>query len=168
MAITHLTPPFGEMHGKLSKQGTINRQKKFRDDRGRVIHEGKQEAYVITRPRDFKTTPKTGAELANHNLWTEACRRASQVLQAGQPDGPTTLQLDIRKIEQIPDYYTLEEGRALFEDLRIRYQAQLPNTRGKRPDPMAPTDPKTGKRKRYAQFPTFVRSMIYYALKAKE
>ena len=168
MANTTLTPPFGEMHGVLSKKGIINRQKKFRDERGRVVHEGKQEAYAILHPRDFKKTPKTGAELANHSYWSEACRRASQIIQAGQNGGPTKLQLDMRRIEQIPDYYTLEEARGLFEEFSRRYRAQLPNTRGKHPDPLAPIDPKTGRGKRYAQFPAFVRTMLYYSLKSQQ
>lgn len=108
-----------------------------------------------------------GAELTNHNLWREACRRASQIVQAGQPTGPTEMQLAIRKIEQIPDYYTIEEARVLHEEFRRRYQDQLPNTRGKHPDPQAPIDPKTSMGKRYAQFPAFVRTMIYYSLKAQ-
>ena len=168
MATMTLTPPIGEMHGALTKDGIINRRKKFRDDRGRVICEGKQEAYAIRNPRDFKRTPKTGAELANHTCWCEACRRASQIIQAGQPDGPTEMQLAIRKIEQIPDYYTLEEARALYEEFRLRYKAQLPNVRRKRADAAAPIDPKTGRGKRYAQFPAFVRTMLYYALKSNQ
>ncbi len=167
MAIIHLLPPIAEMHGTLTKDGLINRQKKYRDEHGRVIHEGKQEAYVIQRPRDFKKKPKVGAELANHNYWSEACRRASQILQAGQDGGPTEMQLAVRKNEQIPDYYTIEEARALLEDFRIRYRAQLPHTRGKHPDPMAPIDPKTGKGKQYAQFPAFVRTILYYSLKTQ-
>ena len=168
MATTTLTPPISEMHGALTRNGIINRQKKFRDDRGRVICVGKQEAYAIRNPRDFKKTPKTGAELANHTCWSEACRRASQIMQAGQPDGPTEMQLAIRKIEHIADYYTLDEARALYEEFRLRYKAQLPNTRGKRADSQAPIDPKTGKGKRYAQFPAFVRTMLYYALKSQQ
>ena len=77
------------------------------------------------------------------------------------------MQLAIRKIEQIPDYYTLEEARVLFDESHKRYQTQLSNTRGKHPDPQVPVDPKTGMGKRYAQFPTFIRTMIYYSLKAQ-
>ena len=166
MAKVTLEHPFAEIHGSITKSGLVNRQKKYRDDHGRVIHEGKQEAYSITHPRDFKKTPKTGAELANHNLWKEACRRASQIIQAGQPGGPTEQQLFSRKISQIPDYYTLEEAQTLFVDFRNRFQAQLPNTRGKHPDTQAPIDPKTGQGKRYTQLPAFVRAIIYHALKA--
>ena len=167
MAEIKLEHPFAEIHGSISKNGIVTRQKKYRDDRGRVIHEGKQEAYSITRPRDFKKTPKTGAELANHNLWQEACRRTSQILQAGQPGGPTEQQLFSRKIDQVPDYYTLEEAQTLFENFRHRFQAQLPNTRGKHPDSQAPHDPKTGQEKRYTQLPNFIRAIIYHTLKSQ-
>jgi len=126
MAQITLNQPIAEIHGALSKRSNIvNRQKKYRIN-GRVIHEGKQESYAIQNPRDFKKSPKTGAELANHNLWSEACRRTAQILQAAQPDGPTEQQLFERRISQIPDYYTLEEARMLLEDFRRRYEAQLP------------------------------------------
>lgn len=167
MADVKLEYPFAEIHGSIAKNGIVNRKKKYRDDRGRVIHEGKQEAYSITRPRDFKKTPKQGAELANHNIWSEACRRTSQILQAGQPSGPTEQQLFSRKIDKIPDYYTLEEAQSLLSDFRQRFQAQLPNTRGKHPDPQAPLDPTTGLGKRYTQLPNFIRAIIYHTLKSQ-
>ncbi len=34
--------PFDEIHGAIEKHGIISRQKKYRDERGRVIFEGKQ------------------------------------------------------------------------------------------------------------------------------
>lgn len=167
MADVKLEHPFTEIHGSIAKNGIVNRQKKYRDDCGHVIHEGKQEAYSITRPRDFKKTPKQGAELANHNLWSEACRRTSQILQAGQPGGPTETQLAVRSINKIPDYYTLEEAQTLLSDFRHRFQAQLPNTRGKHPDPQAPLDSTTGQGKRYSQLPNFIRAIIYHTLKSQ-
>ena len=167
MAQITLNHPIAEIHGALSKRSNIvNRQKKYRIN-GRVIHEGKQEAYSITRPRDFKKAPKQGAELANHNIWSEACRRTSQILQASQPSGPTEQQLFSRKIDKIPDYYTLEEAQSLLSDFRQRFQAQLPNTRGKHPDPQAPLDPTTGQGKRYTQLPNFIRAIIYHTLKSQ-
>ena len=168
MAKAVLHHPVAEIHGSLSKKSKIvNRQKKYRDENGHVVFEGKQEVYAITRPRDFKTTPAKGAELANQLCWREACHRAAQILQAAQPEGPTEQQLFERKLNQVPEYYTLEEARALIEDFRLRYQAQLPNTRGKHPDPKAPIDPKTGKGKQYAQFPAFIRAMLYHSLKSQ-
>ena len=167
MAQIILNQPIAEIHGALSKRSNIvNRQKKYRVN-GRVIHEGKQESYAIQNPRDWKKTPAQGAELANQTAWQEACRRAAQILQAAQPDGPTEQQLFERRLSQIPDYYTLEESRALLEDFRRRYEAQLPNTRGKHPDAQAPIDPKTGKGKQYAQFPAFIRAMLYHQLRTQ-
>jgi hypothetical protein len=78
MAKITLNQPIAEIHGALSKRSNIvNRQKKYRIN-GRVIHEGKQEAYAIVNPRDWKKTPAQGAELANQTAWQEACRRAAQ------------------------------------------------------------------------------------------
>ena len=166
MAQITLNHPIAEIHGSLSKRSNIvNRQKKYRVN-GRVIHEGKQESYAIQNPRDWKKNPAQGAELANQTAWQESCRRTAQILQAAQPNGPTEQQLFERRINKIPDYYTLEEARTLLEDFRRRYEAQLPNTRGKHPDAQSPIDPKTGKGKQYAQFPAFIRTIIYYTLKS--
>ena len=168
MATITLNNPIAEIHGSLSKRSNIvNRQKKYRIN-GRVIHEGKQESYAIQNPRDWKKTPAQGAELANQTCWQEACRRTAQILQAAQPDGPTEQQLFERRINQVPDYYTLDEAHALLENFRLRYEAQLPNTRGKKPDAQAPIDPKTNKGKQYAQFPAFVRAMLYHSLKSQQ
>lgn len=166
MARLGLSQPVVEMHGAFTKGGgIINRQKKYRDDRGRVVHEGVQEAYAIRNPRDFKKNPPQGAERANITCWTEACRRTSQILQAGQVGGPTELQLSVRKLEQIPDYYALDEARAMYEDFSHRFRNQLPNTRGKHADPAAPIDPKTRRGKRYSQLPNFIRAIIFHQLK---
>ena len=168
MAEYTLSKPVAAIHGSIDKKsGIINRQKRYRDERGRVIIEGKQEAYAMRNPRDFKKNPRQGTELANFNHWQEACRRASQILQAGQPGGPTALQLDIRKIEQVPDYYSIEEAHALYLAFQKRFLAQIPNTRGKRPDSAAPIDPKTGRGKRYIQLPAFIRAMIFQQLKLR-
>ena len=166
MAKLKLSQPIAEIHGSLDKKsGIIIRQKKYRDERGRVYLEGKQEMYAMRNPRDFKKNPRRGTELANFTYWQEACQRAAQVLQAGRPDGPTEMQLAIRKIEQIPDYYTIEEARAIYENYRLRFQDQLPNTRATTPDPEAPIDPATGQGKRYSQLPNFIRAIIFHQLK---
>lgn len=166
MARIVLSQPVAEIHGAFTKGGNIiNRQKKYRDENGRVVHEGVQESYAISHPRDFKKNPPRGAELANITLWAEACRRASQILQAGQEGGPTERQLAVRMIEQVPEYYTIDEARAMYEDFRLRFQSQLPNTRGKKADAAAPIDPNTGQGKRYSQFPNFIRAILFYRLK---
>ena len=168
MAEVILNQPIAELHGAYTKRGIIHRKKKFRDERGNVISEGKQEAYAIRCPRDFKKNPPKGAELANMTLWQEACRRASLILQAGQESGPTELQLAVRKIEHLPDYYTIDEARALYDDFHVRFNAQLPNRRGKCPDPSAPIDPKTGRGKRYSQLPNFIRAILYHTLRSTQ
>ncbi len=168
MARIILEHPVREIHGAFTRKGIVNRQKKYRDESGRVISEGRQEAYAIRHPRDWKQTPATGAELAHHNRWREACHRTTQILQAARPDGLTDQQRFHRQFNHIPDYYTPEEALALYNDYRARFQAQLPNTRGKHPDPQAPIDPKTGIGKRYSQFPSFIRALIYLQLKSAE
>lgn len=77
------------------------------------------------------------------------------------------MQLAIRKIEQIPDYYTIEEARILFNEFHKRYQAQLSNTRKSTLIHRCLLIQKTGMGKRYAQLPAFIRTMIYYSLKAQ-
>ena len=158
LSVNHFKAKSGSGSGANKDQG---------DGQGSYNAARVQEAYSITSPRDFKKTPKQGAELANHNIWSEACRRTSQILQAGQPGGPTEQQLFSRKIDKIPDYYTLEEAQSLLSDFRQRFQAQLPNTRGKHPDLQAPLDPTTGQGKRYTQLPNFIRAIIYHTLKSK-
>jgi hypothetical protein len=185
MAIAVLESPVAELHGALERKGIINRQKKYRDERGRVIHEGRQEAYKVKNPRDWKKTPAQGAELAHHNRWREACLRTTQILQSAQPDGLTEQQLFHKQINHIPDFYPPEEAQALYAHYRERYLAQLPGStyrpapdpanpsaqppaRRTKPDPQAPLDPVTGSPKRYAQFPNFIRAMLYLELKSAE
>ena len=135
------------------------------DSRGRVLCEGKQEMYAIRNPRDFKKNPPKGAELEHHNGWKEACHRTSQILQAAQVGGPTESQLFARRLNNTPEYYTIEEAKTLYLSYWERYNAQLPGKRGKRPDSSASIDQRTGKGKRYSQLPSFIRAIIYNELK---
>ena len=173
MAQVVLTSPFAEIHGSIGKDKIINRQKKYRDERGRVLHEGKQEAYVVRHPRDQKKNPRQGVELVNFNCWQEACRRASQILLAAKLANLTPEQQEaelaskrfLRGLNHIPDYYTPEQAQELFAMYKARFDAQLPNTRGAHPDSAAPIDPKTGAAKRYIQFHAFLRAMLFNELK---
>ena len=169
MARVELATPFEEIHGAFSKTDkVINRQKKFRDDSGRVIQEGHQEAYAVKHPRDFKKNPPKGAELANISLWQETCRRASQILCWSQPGGPTELQLRVRQMNKVQDYYTAEEAQSLYASYKERFNAQLPGVRGTHPDASAPIDQITLTGKRYVQFPSFLRAMLFHELKASQ
>jgi hypothetical protein len=67
-----------------------------------------------------------------------------------------------------PKYLTKEEAQALLADYRKRYKAQLPSTRGTRPDPQAPIDKNTKEPKRYFRLDNFIRSMTYLTLKAQQ
>lgn len=173
MALADLNFPFAEIRGSIGKDGIVNRKKKYRDDKGRIIAEGKQEAYKIKNPRNFKKNPPSAAEQANMNWWTESCRRVAQInfayklhqLPAEEQERALSREQYHRQFNHIPDYYTLEEAIALFSDYKRRYNAQLPGTRGSHPDPEAPKDPATGLPKRYAQFPNFLRAILYQQLK---
>jgi len=174
MAKTALSHPFEEIHGSIGKDKVINRRKKYRDDRGHVIHEGIQEAYTVRNPRDYRKNPPAGAELEGLNRWSEACRRAAQVLfvarydllPAAQREEALALWRNGLRLNDIPEFYTLDEARSLHTHYRARYEAQLPGIRGRHADPQAPLEPRTGTGKRYVQFPAFLRAMLYLSLKS--
>ena len=176
MAVAELEFPFAEIRGSIGKDGIVNRKKKYRDDKGRIIHEGKQEAYKIKHPRNFKKNPPSAAEQTNMNWWTESCRRVAQInfayklqqLPAEEQEQELNKELYIRQSNHIPDYYSIEDAIALFADYKKRFNAQLPGIRGTHPDPQAPADPKTGLPKRYAQFPNFLRAILYQQLKSNQ
>ena len=177
MARVKLDVPFAEIHGTIEKYGIISRQKKYYDENGKVIHEGRQEAYAVRHPRDFDKTPPQGKELANMNLWREACLRTSQILKAetisnnlNQPQSspPSITQSSNQthpKEQNQAFFYTPEEALTLILDFRRRFKAQLPSVRGTHPDPEAPIDRTTRLPKRYHHFPSFIRTIIYNQLK---
>ena len=53
MAKIILEHPVREIHGALERKGIVNRRKKYRDENGRIISEGKQEAYAVRHPRNW-------------------------------------------------------------------------------------------------------------------
>ena len=142
--------PFAELHGAVEKKGAVNRQKKYRDAQGRILKKGKQEIYHIANPRDFNTHPQTSAERAHHERFSEASHRATAILHAEDESLTPNAEL----LRQLADF-------------KARFNAQLKTTRGSKPDPDAPIDPKTGKPKRYIQLPAFIRSIIYNQLKTQ-
>ena len=80
------------------------------------------------------------------NRFREACRLTKEVMQAACPDSAVTA-----------------EERASYESYRQRYLCQL----GRKADPAAPTDPKTGKPKHYYRLDNFIRAMIHQNIKAQ-
>ena len=159
MATTILEHPIREIHGALERKGIINRMKKYRSEDGRIIHEGVQESYAVRNPRDYKKNPPQGAELAHLNLFRQAW-----ILDADKPDETAPVSV----LPQRPKFLTKEEAQALLADYRKRYRAQLPSTRGTRPDPQAPIDKTTHAPKRFFRLDNFIRSMVYQSLKAEQ
>ena len=147
--------PVKEIRGAIAKHGVINRRKLYRDEKGRVIHEGTPEAYRVKHPRDWKKNPPQGEELKKINRFREACRLTKEVMQAANPDSAVQT--------TSPDSTVTAEERARYESYRQRYQRQL----GRKADSAAPTDPKTGKPKHYYRLDNFIRAMIYIELKAQ-
>jgi hypothetical protein len=135
MAELFYNPAIEKTEGALSKHGLITRQKIYRDAHGRIISYGKQEGYYMVHPRNFKRHPMRGKELEHHNLWRDICHQAK---------------------DELAD----PERRAQWE---LRFNAQLPFTKGTHPDPQAPTDKTTGAKKRYVQLYAFTRAMLYQA-----
>lgn len=136
--------PVKEIRGALAKHGVINRRKLYRDEKGRVIHEGTPEAYRVKHPRDWDKNPPQGEELKKINRFREACCLTKELMQAANPDSTVT-----------------DEIREQYNAYRLRYQQQL----GRKPDPQAPRDPKTGRPKHYYRLDNFIRAMIYQDLK---
>lgn len=81
MAKTILDPTIESLHGKLSKNSNVIFRRKTPQITGkRTIPLGPQEAYVVTKPRDWKKNPPRGAELEKINRFREACRLTSEQL----------------------------------------------------------------------------------------
>ena len=137
MARERLVDLVNELHGATSP-GHIHRIKRFRDARGRIIGTGVQETYDVIHPRDYKRKPARGAEKENQDFF----KRASQIMEKalGEP--------------KLYDYW------------QQRFEAQLPTTKGSKPDPFAITLP-NGTKKRYKRFDAFVRTMIMQELKSR-
>ena len=69
-------------------------------------------------------------------------------------------------MNKVPDFYSAEEAQTLYVSYKERFEAQLPGVRGTHPDACAPIDKITLTGKRYIQFPSFLRAMLFHELKA--
>ena len=161
MATVILEHPIREIHGSLTPKGIINRQKKYHDDRGRVIHDGIQEGYAVQHPRDYKKNPPKGAELANINRFRQACLITKEILDAEKPEQTPVVAV----YPPQPRYLTKSQAQALLADFRRRYDAQIPGKLGTHPDPKAPIDKHTFAPKRFFRLDNFIRSLVYQALR---
>lgn len=81
MARAELSPGIESLRGKLAGwSGMQTRFKQWKDDTGHVIKVGPQEMFK-RRPRDYKHSPRTEAEEAQAQLWSEICREASTIIK---------------------------------------------------------------------------------------
>lgn len=159
MARVHYESPVSHITGALQPHGIINRRKQFRDDNGKVVHQGNPEAYKVKNPRDYSTNPPKGAELAHLKHFGEAARRTTKLLRIARRCKADVIDLsDNAAIESVLDKYPrhIVALQAYF-DYKARYLNQL----GRTADPQAPVDA-TGKRRRYYRLDNFIRAMLYH------
>ena len=150
MGDSKLLYPVAELHGAIEREGAIHRKKKYRDENGKIIGEGKQETYKLVHPRDYKHNPKTPAEIRHQECFRVASNKANALIRALRTPEETSPEL----LEELAGW-------------KARFQAQLLAKTGSKPDPEAPIDPATGKGKRYVRLDSFIRAIIYYQLRAQ-
>lgn len=135
--------PVHTIRGQFSKDGMISRTKKFRNEKGTVIHETEAETYKIQNPRNYDLKPATGAELAHIQMFGEAAKRTTEIMKAANPANHPTPQ----QVQTLQDY-------------KQRFEAQLQGAA----DEEAPLDA-MGTKKHYYRLDNFIRAMIYHSLK---
>jgi hypothetical protein len=145
MGKVHYSPGIDLIKGALdSTHKLINRQKHLHAPNGALSKECAPEIYLWRNKRDYSQKPPKGAELAHLQHFGEAAKQTTALIYA----------------YKFPDTAT-DEQRALLEQFRLRFEAQLNGA----PDPQAPSD-KTGRQKHYFRFDNFIRAMIYQDLKS--
>ncbi len=138
MAKVDLIEPVSGIRGSFRKGGVVNRRKKYRDSKGRVVNESETEAYVVRNPRDWKKHPAQGRELLSQQRFSEASAQVRQILMAAKPDyTPTQQELNTLRYWQ------------------ERFEAQL-----RKPEAWAPIDTRTGTRKSYCRLDAYIRTCL--------
>ena len=106
MAQAELSVGIDLLRGKLKRDSeVVTRLKAYRADDGTVIKYGPQEIYFKEK-RDYKHHPRQGAEEAQAQKWTAACRGASVIIK--------------------------DKSHPRYGELRARWNAQLKG----QPDPL--------------------------------
>ena len=146
MAKVNYLDPVREIRGTFQKGGIINRRKQYRDEKGRIVNESAPEAYALRHPRDWKMNPATGRELECQNRFKAASAETKRILLAAKPEAYAAAHNGT-----LPS----EEDLATLRYWQSRFQKQL-----RRPEPDAPINPKTGKRKRYSRLDAFIRTCL--------
>lgn len=81
MAQVDYINPINSLSGKLNhkeKRGSIQRKKHYRDENGKIIGEGVNEAYIVMYPRDYDKKPLTEGERFNTSTFQQAILLAKQ------------------------------------------------------------------------------------------
>ena len=106
MAQAKLSVGIDLLRGKLKRDSeVVTRLKEYRADDGTIIKYGPQEIYFKEK-RDYKHHPRQGAEEAQAQKWTAACRGASVIIK--------------------------DKSHPRYGELRARWNAQLKG----QPDPL--------------------------------
>lgn len=145
--------PVRELHGAFTKGGTINRRKTYRDSQGRIKGMSAPESYKIVNPRDWKKNPAKGKELEHQLLFKQACAETKRILLPLKPEAYAAAHNGAQPSDE--DLATLK----MWQD---RFDAQLD-----KPEPDAPIDPNTGKRKQYFRLDAFIRTCLLREMKSK-
>ena len=153
MAIIQLQPPFEQITGELGKKGIVHRQKHYRDASGKILFVARQEAYAVTNPRNYKKMPPQGAELDNITVFKRANDLTTLILHSADY---TTEELQAMSSEERA---RIMEFRSLLDDFKRRYAAQR-----SKPDPEAPMDKRTHRRKQYVTLNTFIRALLIHRI----
>ena len=153
--------PIKSMSGKYAKDSkTIMRKKTYRAPTGKVLKEGVQESYEIVHPRDYTKNPPKGAELANINMFAEAKRISSSIINSAKYTDEELAAMTLAERTQIL------ELRQQLEDFRKRFYAQF-----KQPDSEAPyekkpqANPSKLQRKQYAKLDNFIQEILRERMK---
>ena len=146
MARTVFEHPVRELHGAYTKGGAISRRKTYRDSQGRVKGMSEPETYKIEHPRDWKKKPATGRELEHQLRFKQACAETYRILLPSKPQAYAAAH---NGAAPTPDEL------ATLQMWKNRFDAQLD-----KPEPDAPIDPKTGKRKQYFRLDAFIRTCL--------
>ena len=153
MARTVFDDPVRELHGAYTKGGSISRRKTYRDSKGRIKGMSEPETYKIEHPRDWKKSPAKGKELEHQLRFKQACAETHRILLPSKPQAYAAVHA-----ADHPDGSAASptpEELATLQMWQSRFEAQLD-----KPEPDAPIDPKTGKRKQYFRLDAFIRTCL--------
>ena len=153
MARTVFDDPVRELHGAYTKGGSISRRKTYRDSKGRIKGMSEPETYKIEHPRDWKKNPAKGKELEHQLRFKQACAETHRILLPSKPQAYAAAHA-----ADHPDGSAATptpEELATLKMWQSRFEAQL-----NKPEPDAPIDPKTGKRKQYFRLDAFIRTCL--------